>query len=216
MEISFTPLKSSATGWTSGVHFLSELMDWAESYETEHMKPSEANHQTAEETVAILLFTIPSFLKSFVREAVYSLMDSRLRTAMLYPAPSARIESLLNCVLTFRKCLLRYAFFPRPHFLRYTNITPQPDANGRYAMYYYDAYPFYVRPTLWNRWGPEAWARWCMSIPLPGDDPSRYESNGFFVPDVGPTNFRGKGAKEAKRTAEKLRKDGTRSGCPFI
>lgn len=215
MEISFAPLKSSATGWTSGVHFLTELMEWTESYEKEHMLPSEANHQTAEHTVAILLYTVPSLFQSFARSVVYSLMDARLRTAMIYPEPLERVRSIVNHVLAIRKYLLRYVYLPRPHLLRYTNTTPNPDTNGRYAMYYYDAQPYYIRPTLLNHWGPQAWGRWCMGLPLPGDDPAKFGSGGYFVPEIGPARFRGKGAKEAKKTVEKLRLERKAGSCPF-
>ncbi|KAL9624898.1 MAG: hypothetical protein Q9160_000945 [Pyrenula sp. 1 TL-2023] len=215
MEISFAPLKSSVTGWTSGVHFLTELMEWTESYEKEHMLPSKANHQTAEHTVAILLYTVPPFLQSFARSVVYSLMDARLRTAMIYPEPPDSVKSMVNRVLAIRKYLLRYMFFPRPRLLRYTNTTPEPDSDGRYAMYYYDAQPYYIRPTLWNRWGPEAWGRRCMGLPLPGDDSAKFSSNGYFVPEIGPARFRGKGAREAKMTVEKLRMERKAGSCPF-
>lgn len=46
--------------------------------------------------------------------------------------------------------------------------------------------PYYVRPTVWNRWGPDAWLSRIMGLPLPGDEGERYFPGGYRVRDVGP------------------------------
>jgi hypothetical protein len=78
----------------------------------------------------------------------------------------------------------------------------------------YGYFPFYVKPTLWNRWGPVAWGIWLLGGILPGDDPKYYVSNGYTVSELGPRNFMGKGNAEVEMEAERLRKT-SRSGCPF-
>lgn len=94
-------------------------------------------------------------------------------------------------------------------------IDDNQDAQGRRAFTRYDAYPFYVRPTLWNRWGPVAWTTWLQGLPLPGDDGDAYYPNGYSVPEVGPNMFVGKGAVAAEETKARLRKERT-GRCPFI
>lgn len=98
--------------------------------------------------------------------------------------------------------------------MRYHRVDDQPDAQGRRAFVKYDAQPYYVRSTLWNRWGPSAWVSRIMGLPLPGDDGDAYYPNGYSVPDVGPNTFVGKGAAAAEQTEARLRMERT-GGCPF-
>ena len=81
-------------------------------------------------------------------------------------------------------------------------------------MKYYGAHPFYVKPTILNRWGFEAWMNWAIGIPLPGDGGGLYHPEGYKIDEVGPEGFLGKGAKESQKTQERLLKERT-GGCPF-
>lgn len=74
--------------------------------------------------------------------------------------------------------------------------------------------PFYVQPTIWNRWGPVAWFKRALGLPLPGDDGDKYYPQGYYTPDLGPKYFEGKGRKELEVIKEGLRAQ--RLGqCPF-
>ena len=84
MVISYDSLPSSKSGFRDGLHFLQEISEWAEAYEARFMVPDEKNHQIANETTALLLHTVPSFLKPAGRKFVSALMDTRLRRAMKY------------------------------------------------------------------------------------------------------------------------------------
>lgn len=78
----------------------------------------------------------------------------------------------------------------------------------------YGNFPFYVKPTVWNRWGPEAWVVWLAGGKLPGDSPKEYLADGFKYSDLGPRNLMGKG--EDTMEAEIMRLKGLgRGGCPF-
>ncbi len=98
--------------------------------------------------------------------------------------------------------------------MRYRLLDDKADAQGRRAFARYDAHPFYVRPTLWNRWGPPAWPSRLLGLPLPGDDGDTYYPKGYTVPEIGPNTFIGKGMAAADETKARLRKDRT-GGCPF-
>lgn len=78
----------------------------------------------------------------------------------------------------------------------------------------YGNHPFYVEPTLLNRWGPKAWAIWLFGGKLPGDDPEVYMPQGYLWEDLGPRNRMGKGLEEMRVDVGRLRERG-RGGCPF-
>lgn len=128
------------------------------------------------------------------------------------PPPSyARFFSLL---LSARRFALRYLALPRPYFLRFSNFTEEQDENERVFITQWDAAPYYVKPTFWNRWGPVAWLTWALGLPLPGDGGDKYYPQGYFIPDVGPKYFEGKGRKALNQTIEELKTSRT-GKCPF-
>ena len=87
MGISWEKLKSGTRGkegtWTNGSEWWEEVREWSEAYEREKMVPAETNRKTAEQTVRILLWTLPGPLKGVGRHMVSALMDDRLRKAMM-------------------------------------------------------------------------------------------------------------------------------------
>ena len=200
MGISYSPLPSSATGWKSGAHWLHEIAIWADRYEQMHMKPAATNHETAIQTTEILLWAVPNFAKPFGRQAVSALMDSRLRTAMMVSHPPALVTSLITTIFQLRRFLLRHVFLPRPYFLRVQAMSPTPSPEGKYNLYKYDAEPWYVKPTLGNRWGVNAWFRWSQGLAIPGDEVERFCPLGFGVPGVGA----GRRSEEEQRGMEEL------------
>ena len=213
MKIDFSPLPSGSTGFRDGLHFLEEVDAWREQYEMDHMVPNEKNHRTANETTELLLMSLPGFMKGIGFNIVKAVMDARLRKAMMYTNPPPIYPIILSAVFALRKFFLRYLALPRPAFLRVRSVTDIPDAQGRRHLVNYDNFPYYVKPTLMNRWGPGAWVSWLNGRPLPGDE--GYFPEGFKSSEVGPNIFRGKGGKEAEVTMSRLRKERT-SGCPFM
>jgi hypothetical protein len=84
MLIDYGNLPSAHRGFQDGIQWLEEIWQWAEEYEVKEMVPTRDNHQTANETTAILLVTLPEVLKSTGRHAVSAMMDDRLRNAMMF------------------------------------------------------------------------------------------------------------------------------------
>jgi hypothetical protein len=82
MLISFGELPSSRTGFRDGLHWLDEIIEWSEAYETENMVPDQANKDTADPTADITMYSLPRFLKPFSLQVITVLMDERLRTAI--------------------------------------------------------------------------------------------------------------------------------------
>lgn len=81
MDIDYSPLRKA--DWTDGLEWWENVKDWSEAYEKANMVPAQTNHDTAEETTKILLWAVPGPAKRFAKNLVYSLMDERLRTAMM-------------------------------------------------------------------------------------------------------------------------------------
>ena len=213
MLIRFDPLPSAKTGFRNGSEFLHELGEFAEAYEAKHMVPDHNNHETARETINLLLWSVPKPLRPFTINLVCAVMDERLRRAMKYEAPPPIYAKLVAAMTGTRKYVLRYLAPPRPRFMRSRLLAEAVDAEGRRNFTRYDNQPFYVRPTLMNRWGPGAWLSRLMGLPLPGDE--GFAKEGFKTLELGPKIFQGRGGSAADETIARLRKEGL-GACPFV
>lgn len=98
--------------------------------------------------------------------------------------------------------------------MRYISYTEEPDENNRFFLTQWEAAPYYVKPTLWNRWGPLAWLTRILGRPVPGDEGDKYYPNGYVIEDVGPKYFEGKGRKAIDEAMEELKQYRT-GKCPF-
>jgi hypothetical protein len=98
--------------------------------------------------------------------------------------------------------------------MRLDVFSEKPNKHGKNFLLMYEGAPFYVQPTIWNRWGPTAWFKWTIGQPLPGDEGDKYYPQGYFTPDLGPRYFEGKGRKELEVIKESLRAQRT-GRCPF-
>lgn len=98
--------------------------------------------------------------------------------------------------------------------MRLDVFAEKPNKHGRNYLLIYEGAPFYVQPTIWNRWGPVAWFKWVLGQALPGDEGGKYYPQGYVTEDLGPKYFEGKGRKELEVIKESLRS--RRMGqCPF-
>lgn len=212
MDISFEKLPSYSTGWKDGLQFYRELDTWAKEYEETYMVPDKKNYDTAVQTRQLLLSMYPGFMKHVLSKLVSAPLDDRLREAIMFDKAPASYQSFFSGFMELRRYYLRHLALPRPLFMRNRLMTKEPDASGRRFYVKWDTMPVYVKPTLWNRWGPGAIVNMMMGLPRPGD-PGTYPE-GFEIKNVGPSAFNGKGVKETEIAKERLRKERT-AGCPF-
>ena len=98
--------------------------------------------------------------------------------------------------------------------MRVRHTSDQPSKEGTYFFRLMDAAPWYIKPTMWNRFGPWAWVTRMMGLPLPGDEGGKYWPRGYKIQDVGPRFTRGSGGDFVKAEKEKVLKMRTRA-CPF-
>jgi hypothetical protein len=190
IEFKGLPTYDAGLKWRDGLHFLEELAAWTEEYERSYMVPHEKNFQVAEQTTAILLWLVPGALKGFAKNLVIALMDERLRLAMKYPRAPSWISASVRGIFAIRRFILRHLSLPRPYFARFQFFTKVPSPQGTYFLNEYDSMPYYVKPTLFNRWGPEALIRRAQKLPVPGDDGDRFCPMGYTVRGVGPNHGR--------------------------
>lgn len=213
MQISFDVLPSAKTGFRDGLAFYTELEEWSIDYEKRSMVPHQNNYITAIQTQNLLLKNIPRPLHAAVSNIISAAMDDRLRAAIKFDKPSPFYRGLLDSFLTARKFYLRYLALPRPKFMVNHLVEKIADADGRRHFTRYDTLPYYVKPTLYNRWGLGAIASRLMGVPVPGDE--GFCPEGFMTSDAGPAALMGKGRLEAEGTKKRLAKERT-GGCPFV
>lgn len=212
MHISFEPLPSYKTGWKDGLHFYREMETWAKAYEEKYMVPDKNSHDTAVQTRTLLLSTQPDFVKPFLSKVVSAPLDDRLREAIMFDPAPASYTAWFKRFMTVRKYYLRYLALPRPWFMKNELLTKEPDRGGRRYVVRWDTKPVYVKPTLWNRWGPGALISSALGVAVPGDEGTYPE--GFTVRETGPQAFKGKGNKQVDEDVQQLKKEIT-AGCPF-
>lgn len=144
MDIDYSVLPSSKAQWANGLHWIDEVRAWSQDYETTFMLPHENNKQLADETIAILLYSIPQIAQPFGKQLISTLMDERLRKAMKIATPPRWLQSCVQSILHCRKRVLRYLALPRPYMLRRTFISDPCPRTGRLHKTAYVSEPWYV------------------------------------------------------------------------
>ena len=108
---------------------------------------------------------------------------------------------LLNIGTKIRQVYLRCLSLPR---IRKIQLLPKLSPSGRLQLRKYRIQPWYVQPTLKNRWGISAWMIWLRGGALPGDQNGKYQPEGFLSREVGPVTFQGKGLDEMTKNQQQL------------
>ncbi|KAL7620129.1 hypothetical protein AAE478_009121 [Parahypoxylon ruwenzoriense] len=207
-------LTRAESGWRDGVEFADDIAAWAKNYEVTAMKPSPVCAKPARALIPMITYWTPWFLKPFATDIVISLLGGRVREAFMLPEPDIAAYATVYSVLTIRRFVLRYLTLPRLFELRRLH-DPDPQTGRMTQRIPYGNYPFYTKPTLWNRWGPTAWAIWLYGGKLPGDNPDEYMPQGYLFPDLGPKNRMGLGVEEMEADVKRIKAGFGQGGCPF-
>jgi hypothetical protein len=196
-----------------------ELLRWSVEYEKKQMVPHEVNRVISEHTIALLLYTMPSFLKPFGRKVVIALLEDRLRGAMMQPIQPQWFIKMVRGLLYTRAFFIRHFCLPRtksgvlfPCKAKPTipASCPASQANGgkkelpRLHPNFYMNVPWYVPEST----GLGAVFDWLQSAvgykredELPGP---ALKSQGFRLEELGPVKFEGRGLDEVLSRAEKM------------
>lgn len=82
MEIPYTLLPSSQTGWDNGLHFTEELRDWTIRYEDEVAKPQPTNDQYVRVYVDSVTSSMPKIATTTLRKVISSDLDDTMRASL--------------------------------------------------------------------------------------------------------------------------------------
>ena len=84
MDVSYSTLPSSASGWNDGLQWLDEVEAWSLKYEEAYMVPAVTNKQLADAHLDILCINIPAGLLGPCKKIVSVFLGERLRKAMMW------------------------------------------------------------------------------------------------------------------------------------
>ena len=233
MQIDFGALRRQQ--WPSGLAFVDNIAEWARRLEASGaaLQPDPINIMPSRRLIAMLLVLVPAPLVPFANQMVAVLMGDRMRDAFSLPEPGNLAYAVTYTALLVRRFAMRFLVLPRVRPFRVMDDAPNPET-GRLGMHLYLAHPWYMKPTWWNRWGPEALVVRLMGGHVPGDARpapetkagtrreklkedeigSTFMEDGFLIGDVGPINRMGQGLDEVDKEIERLRSVRT-TGCPF-
>ena len=131
---------------------------------------------------------------------------------MMYEDPPKWLTGIVHTGLYLRQFALRYLAVPRPRWRQVSLVSKEKSPEGNFHTTKYAALPYYVEPTLWNRFTPGTWLGRCLGLPVPGIDGSKYFPRGYKTSELGPSPDMGKADwAEAK---DEVRSVGTRN-CPI-
>jgi hypothetical protein len=133
-----------------------------------------------------------------------------------YEKEPSLATAIFSTGLALRKFFLRYLALPRPYVLRSTILSENPDPQtGHHYVTTWPGHPYYVKPTLWNRWlSPGAIVTRLMGLPLPGDQGEKYYPTGYDLANVGPKSMEGLGKQYMEKQVEGMKAE-RRGQCPF-
>ncbi|KAK3177581.1 hypothetical protein K4F52_009632 [Lecanicillium sp. MT-2017a] len=207
-------LARAEKGWRDGVEFAEDITTWAKAYEIQQMKPSKVCSKPAKALIPMMIQLVPGFLKPVAAECINSLLGERVRDACMLPEPHPAAVALTNSVLSIRRTVVQYLALPRLWPVqrladKHDKVTGRLNLSSAQGNH-----PFYVKPTIWKRWGPSAWAVWLLGGKLPGDDPEHLLPEGYLFEEVGPSKYKNMGKDEMAADAERMLRS-KRGGCPF-
>ncbi|KAI0149874.1 hypothetical protein F4776DRAFT_672054 [Hypoxylon sp. NC0597] len=215
MNIPFDPLPSSKEGWRDGVHFAIELRDWTVRYEEEVAKPTATNDQYVRVYVDSAVSALPGFVGRTLRKTLGADLDDVMRTSLNLESPGLILSTFLAAIRNIRKLFLRYLALPRPSSLavKLVDDIPNPETH----MYNFERktlQPWYVKPTFWSKWGPQALLVRALGGKAPGTNKDRYQPQGYDLMTIGPEPQKGKGLDDMVTDVEIIKARGVAT-CPF-
>ncbi|OLN95584.1 hypothetical protein CCHL11_04991 [Colletotrichum chlorophyti] len=212
MEISYDCLAPYMKEKDDPLAWLEGLQAWGSKYEEHHMVYSVPNKKLADANAHLLLMDFPKFTHSFVFSQLCCVMEPRLRHAMGYEDPGRFHFVISEQFMALRRNFLKYLSLPRPDWWSVPRIQDVDKKTGRYFSPTYLAHPYYVKPSLYSRWGPAAIYSRLIGGHLPGDEGRKYLPEGYLFPEIGPDSQRGKGKEYMDVTRARISRA---RGCPM-
>lgn len=115
-------------------------------------------------------------------------------------------------MMVARRWIIKHLCLPRPKWWTFPMVQDADKKTGRFFAPSYLAHPYYVKPTVYSRWGPAALYSRMIGGKLPGDEGCKYYPDGYVISEVGPDAQRGKGKDFMDLQKERIAKA---RGCPM-
>ncbi|GKZ37300.1 hypothetical protein AbraIFM66950_008786 [Aspergillus brasiliensis] len=211
MGIPFDVLPSKE-GWEDGMQFALELTRWTVQYEERVARLTRTNDQYVRVYVDSAL---PVVIRPVVRRMLGGDLDAVMRMSLGLESPGYILSFVINVVRTSRKLFLRYLALPRPAFRAVKLVHDRP--NQETNLYNFERkvlQPWYIRPTVWSKWGPGALVVRLFGGKVPGSRGDRYQPQGYDLMTIGPEPQKGRGLEEMRSDIE-LIKARSVATCPF-
>lgn len=138
-----------------------------------------------------------------------------LQTNTSLETPSLILSVIFSLVRNSRKLLLRYLALPRPASLavKLVHSTPNPETK-LYNFERKGLQPWYIRPTIWSKWGPAALLFRVFGGKIPGSRGDRYLPQGYDLMTIGPEPQMGNGIEDMARDIDIIKARAVAT-CPF-
>ncbi|KAJ6602380.1 hypothetical protein DFH09DRAFT_1124747 [Mycena vulgaris] len=188
-----------------------EFQAWLRTYEEEHMVPAQTNYDVANHTTDELLFMVPHKfgLRSFFEGITRSLLEDKVRIAMMQPEAPKYASYLVRSVLGLFALTERYLLLPRWKPFAVVQIDlPKTEAQTAPRLY----------PTKWTSkpwYKPRGRGlgylsdRLLVFIGMHDDVPRpEYKCEGYRLHEVGPLRYEQEGHEQVMNMAAQLQ------GCP--
>ncbi|KZT32413.1 hypothetical protein SISSUDRAFT_1055557 [Sistotremastrum suecicum HHB10207 ss-3] len=195
---------------------LADLETWRNEYEEKHMKPSPINQEVASHTITLLLHDVPPVLKPLGRRIIYSLLETRLREAMMFPEQPKLLIGFVHGLLRVRAFFIKHFLLPReipknmpPLDTDTAYISVKDGEAPRMHPLFHLNDPWYVKPNTGFR---RAIERLLITVGLASEESfpgaRRFQSEGYRLEQMGPKHMETKGHEKVMQMAEELQ------GCP--
>ncbi|RMZ66116.1 67 kDa myosin-cross-reactive antigen family [Pyrenophora seminiperda CCB06] len=172
--------------------------EFIETFEKQHMEPSQDNAVIAKGVFALYASTVPSFLAPVVRAVLVAFMDTRLSGAFKLAPPSTNLfRSFLCFLLALRKYCVRHLMLPRYSTLQ---VFGEENSAGYRPMLFWEIEPWYVASSQQCNWFYRTYIRF-FRLPVAGD--AKFRPEGYKLQEIGPKHLEGKGGEEVMSFVKK-------------
>ncbi|KAJ7725936.1 hypothetical protein B0H16DRAFT_1593424 [Mycena metata] len=185
-----------------------EFQAWLLSYEEEHMRPAQSNHDVAMHTTNELLFMVPKAfgLRSFFEGLTRSVLEDRVRIAMMQPVAPKYATPIVRGTLALFAFIEGHLLLPRWRPWAVVQIDlPKLEAQKAPRLFpsKYTSKPWY-KPR-----GSYLLDRLLVLVGMHDDVPRpEYKCEGYKIHELGPLRFEQEGHEQIMKMAAQLQ------GCP--
>ncbi|KAI9774330.1 MAG: hypothetical protein M1840_004224 [Geoglossum simile] len=151
---------------------LDEMIAWKEAFRKQEVGPHADNKVFADAMKDMFLYKVPEYARGFAFQCILTLVDDEVAAACLWDSLKADYHRSLRRrvyrLLRLRAFVHRYLTLPRRSPYMRTTYNKNEQGLYNFEATTYSTSPFYVKVTLWSRWGPAALLNRVRGFAVPG------------------------------------------------